>query len=105
MISHLEQVEFIRRNAPAVTACAREGYRTSGRGLVRVLCNQDNENAEQATYDFLPEIGVSKLLARWYGTKAARMVSGYNPRAEAIVIFVRKSETGETLFDTHCVKT
>ncbi|MES2572564.1 MAG: hypothetical protein V4710_21250 [Verrucomicrobiota bacterium] len=105
MISHLQQVEFIRMNAPAVAACAREGYRMNGRGLVRVLCTQENEKDGQTSYEFLPEIDASKLLARWYGTKEARIVSGYNPQAEAIVIFVRKSETGETLLDTHRVKT
>ncbi len=105
MISRFKQVEFIRLNGPAFSACAREGYRKNGRGLIRVLWEHDDQPAEQASYDFLPEIGASKLVSRWYGTKEARMVSGYNPQEEAIIIFVCKSETGETLLDTHRLKT
>ena len=97
--SHLS---FVKLNGVRLAACAWDGYEEKGRGMVCVLSDLENEVLKQVPFDFLPELDASRLFRPWYGSKEARLVSGYDPRKEVVVCFIQK--TGEDKTDIDCYK-
>jgi hypothetical protein len=98
------QIEFIRLNGSRIAACAWEGYRDKGRGLVCVMSDLHHELLHQVPCQFLPEIETSKVIDPWYGTKESRMVASYDPRTEVVIAFFRKATDG-TDIDSYKIKT
>ena len=98
-----EHIQFIRLNLTALVACAWTGFVAKGRGLVCVLSDQHDESTRMVPFDFMPEKEASKLIKPWYGTKEARMVTGYDPQIEVIIGFVR-SHGNKLTFDCYRLK-
>ena len=88
-----------------IAACAWDGYRIQGRGLICVLSDLHNEVLQQVPFDFMPEADASKLINQWYGSKEARMVAGYEPRKEVVICFVRKAAENQTDIDCYKIQT
>jgi len=99
------QIEFIKLNGVRVAACAWDGYRTKGRGVVCVLSDLHNEELRLVPFDFMPEVDASKLIKQWYGSKEARMVAGYDPHKEVVICFVRKAAEDQTDIDCYKIQT
>ena len=99
------QIEFIRINGPRIAACAWNGYKEKGRGMICVLSDLENEMLGQVPFDFMPEIDASKLVERWYGSKEARMVSSYDQEKEVVVCFIRKGAEDGTQVDWYKIQT
>ena len=72
------QIQFIRLNGVRIAACAWNGHKEKGRGLVCVLSDLENEVLKQVPFDFMPEADASKVIKPWYGTKESRIIAGYN---------------------------
>jgi hypothetical protein len=89
-----EHIDFLKRNSVRIAACAYEGHKTQGRGLVVVDADSHDEVAGTVGFTFLPERLVSKMICPFYGTREARMVSGYDPEMEVVVAFIRTGEKG-----------
>jgi hypothetical protein len=96
------QIEFIRLNGPALAACAWNGFKGKGRGMVCVLSDLENELLRQVPFDFMPEADASKVLKPWAGSKESRLVSGYVPEKEIVVCFIGQAENDGT--DVDCYK-
>jgi hypothetical protein len=99
------QIQFIRLNGVRIAACAWNGYREKGRGLVCVLSDLENEVLQQVPFDFMPERDASKVMKPWYGTKESRMVAGYDPEKEVVICFVRTADGDRTDFDCYKILT
>ena len=99
------QLKFIRMNGVRIAACAWNGYKAKGRGLVCVLSDLENELLKQVPFDFMPEVDASKLIKPWYGSKEARLVSGYDAQKEVIVCFIRKADGNRTDLDCYKIQT
>ena len=105
MMTRDSQIEFLRINGVAIAACAWNGYKANGRGMVCVLSDLENEVLQQVPFDFMPEIDASKLIKPWYGCKEARMVSGYDPQKEVVICFVRNAKEDKTNIDAYKIIT
>ena len=95
------QIEFLRINGVAIAACAWNGYRAKGRGMVCVLSDLENEVLQHVPFDFMPEIDASRLIKPWYGGKEARMVSGYDPQKEVVICFIRRAQEDNSDIDSY----
>ena len=100
-----DHIEFLRANGVRVAACAWNGFRAKGRGLVCVLCELENEVLRTVPFDFLPETDAAKLFKPWAGSKESRMLAAYDPAMEVVVCFVRKGEGDSTGIDSYKIKT
>jgi hypothetical protein len=100
-----DHVEFMLLDGRRIAACAWNGHKAKGRGLVCVLSDLHNEVLQQVPFDFIPEVDASKLLKPWFGTKESRMVAGYDPETEVVICFVRKAEDDKTDLDAYKIKT
>jgi len=56
------QIQFIHFNGVRIAACAWNGHREKGRGLVCVLSDLENKVLQQVPFDFMPESDASKLI-------------------------------------------
>ena len=99
------KIQFIRLNGVRIAACAWNGSKEKGRGIVCVLSDLENEILKQVPFDFMPESDASKLIKPWYGTKESRMVAGYDPEKEVVVCFVRQGTKDRTDFDCYKILT
>ena len=99
------QIDFIRLNGVRIAACAWNGFKGKGRGLVCVLCDLENEVLQQVPFDFMPEIDASKVIRPWYSTKESRMVARYDPDKEVVICFVRRATVDRTDFDCYKIVT
>ena len=95
------EIEFIRINGCRIAACAWNGYKARGRGLVCVLNNLDND-LRQVPLNFLSRLDASEVLEDWYGQKESKLVSDYDPEKEVVVCFIGKGADGGT--DFRCYK-
>jgi hypothetical protein len=89
-----DHIDFLHRNMARIAACAYEGHKTQGRGLVVVDADSHDEVGGTVGFTFLPERLVSKMIRPFYGTREARMVSGYDPEVEVVVAFIQTGENG-----------
>jgi len=67
-------IEFLRRNAVEIAACAYAGHKADGRGLVVVDVDRHDEATGTVPFQFTPERLLAKTIRPYYGTRAAEMV-------------------------------
>jgi hypothetical protein len=87
-------IEFLRRNAVEIAACAYAGHKADGRGLVVVDVDRHDEATGTVPFQFTPERLLAKTIRPYYGTRAAEMVSQYLPEKEVVVAFIQTGENG-----------
>ena len=63
------QIEFIRLNGVRIAACAWNGFRDKGRGMICVLSDLENESLRVCPFDFIPATDAAKLLKPWIGSR------------------------------------
>lgn len=96
-----EQLEFIRMNVNALSYCAWQGYQAKGRGVVYVPVDEHNEATQMVPFYFLPEGEAALMVKGWRKSRESRMVPEYDPKTEAVVLFVRSK--GERI-DVDCYR-
>ena len=89
-----DHIDFLRRNSVRIAACAYEGHKTQGRGLVVVNVDSLNEATCTVEFQFFAERLLAKIIKPYYGTKESQMVSGYDPETEVVVCFIRTGKKG-----------
>ena len=97
--------EFIRLKGVAIAACSWNGYKVDGRGFIRVTGDVENEFLDLVPFHFVPEFDATKVMHPWYGSKTARMVAGYNPKKEVVLVFVRRAEEDTTTVHAYKIVT
>jgi hypothetical protein len=100
-----DQIGFIRLNGVRLAACAWNGYKDRGRGIVCVLSELHNELLHQVPFDFMPESDASKFFKPWNGSKESKMLAAYDPEIEVVICFVRRGGDDRTEIDSYKVKT
>ena len=103
MKTRQEHIDFIWLNRVAIAACAWNGHQNMGRGLVCVLCDQENGTTRTVPFDFMKTADAEKLLAPWKESKEEKMVSTYDPEMEVVISFVSSSGTGLN-FDSYLLR-
>lgn len=88
MKTRTEQIEFIRLNFNAISYCAWQGFLDKGRGLVHVPVDEHNEVTQMVPFYFLPEGEADRIFKKWRQNRESRMVAEYDPKTEAVVLFV-----------------
>ena len=89
MKTRTEQLEFIRMNVNALSYCAWEGFLDKGRGVVCVHVDEHNKSTQRVLVYFLSEGEVVLMAKGWRKNHETRMVPDYDPKTEAVVLFVR----------------
>ena len=80
------QTDYVRINRIRLLDWAWQSYKTRGRGFIHVTSDlrMDLRNAK---YGFVPEGEISQCIRRDSKKRVCKMVSGYNPGTELVIVF------------------
>ena len=83
------QLQFIRMNANAISYCAWQGFLDEGRGVVCVHGDEHSQATQRVLVYFISEREAVLMLKGWRKNHETRMVPDYDPKTEAVVLFLK----------------